>query len=389
MPPVTVRDGALATKGTRGISPDHFVVDMMERPFQYDPAGSPTLTIVTKRAQVRRARSTEVKHLEDDVLPEWDMLNGGINAVQTTVVVDNPMYHREGDLIKVVSTGETMRVLAVNTSNSTLDVERSWGATPAAIAADNADLLNMGAAELEGDLAPIAKATVTVTQSNYTQIVKTPVHVTKTLENVELYGGPERTRQRAKAGARHARHWEHICLHGEKREDISGGYVRRSAGGLDERITTNVLAAGGGLVLTESQFGDFVGDVMRYSVNGSRTRKILLASRELIGLINSWGTHKLITNSSANATYGINITTYISGFGTLDIINHPLLELGYAGYGYILDMDGIWYRPARRTTLETNIQATGEDAFKDQYLTEATFSFALEKAFGKITGVAF
>lgn len=385
---VTVRTGNQATLGAYAINPDQLVVDMMEDVFQYDPPDSPMLTIVSKRAQVRRARSTTVKHLEDDVLPEWDRATAQITSGITSLVVDNPTYHRIGDILKVVSTGETVRVTGQDIATSTLYIQRSWGATAAATIPAAAWLLNMGTAEAEGDLAPPAKSTVTVTQTNFTQILKTTVHLTKTLDNVELYGGPERQRQRRKEGARHARLWEQILLHGEKREDTTSGDTPiRSAGGLDERITTNVLATGG--VLTEGQFIDFIGDCMRYSVRGGKKRKGLLASRELMATISSWGNHKIRTNSGASQTYGIEVSTYISPFGTLDIINHPLLENGYAGYGYIIDWDGIWYRPARRTTLNTNIQQPGEDAFKDEYLTEASFSFALEKAFGKITGVTY
>ena len=61
---------------------------------------------------------------------------------------------------------------------------------------DNDNLLIMGGSEMEGDLSPSAKATITVTKSNFVQIMKTPVHVTKTAENAENYGGNERLRQR-------------------------------------------------------------------------------------------------------------------------------------------------------------------------------------------------
>lgn len=384
MPP-TIVTGMQATAGPYGLNADQLEVDMMESIFQYDPPGNPVVTVVTKRAQVRRARAKEVKHLEDDIIPDFDQANGSIGSGVTALVVDNPTYHRVGDILKVVATGETVRVQGVNTGTSTLTIERSWGATAAATIPDNAWLLRLGAAEPEGDLPPVAKSTITVTKTNYLQIMKDTVHVTKTLENVALYGGPERVRQRRKKAEEHARKWEQVLLHGEKREYLGGDYPIRSAGGLDEHISTNVLAAPNG-VITEGQFRDFVGDVMRYSVRG-RKRKGLLASRELISMIDSWGSNKVQTNVGASQTYGFGVTTYVSSFGTLDIISHPLLENGYAGYGYVIDWDGIWYRPGRRTTLNTNVQQNGEDAFKDEYLTEATYSFALEKAFGKITGV--
>lgn len=385
MPP-TIRTGALGTQGTMGINQDQRVVDMMDRVFQYDPPGSPMMNIVTKKAQVKKASSTEVKHLEDDIITEWDVTTQSRVAGDGTVTVGYPDIYRVGSIVKVVETGETMRVTNVNVGTSTLTVARSWGATAAGSISNGARLLHMGAAEMEGDLAPAAKATVTVTKSNYTQIFKNAVHITKTADTEATYGGNERMRQRNKAGARHAQDIEQVLLHGEKNLDTgTGTYPIRSAGGLDEHISTNVLAANGPLL--ESEFHEFVGECFRYTVRPGRSRKLLLCSRAMLGTIAGWSLSKLTTNVGLSQKYGVSISTYLSPYGTLDIINHPLLEQGYAGSFYILDPDGIWYRPYRPTRLETNIQEQGEDAWKDQYLTECSFTFAQEKCFGKGYGV--
>lgn len=389
-PPVpTIRPGALATSGAGALNPDQLVIDMLGEVFEYDPSSSPLLTVVTKpmRGQVKAATNTTIKHLEDQPLPEWDTITQSRIAGDLTVTVTNINYYRVGDILKHVTSGETVRVTAINTGSSTLTITRSWGATAAASWANGDYLLNLSAAEAEGDLSPEAKSTVTVTRTNFCQIVKTPVHITKTAQNVKNYGGNERLRQRRKAGAKHARIWEQIILHGEKNEDTSGATAIRTTGGIDEHITSNVLAAGG--VLTEPEFLDLVGDTNRYSVSGGMKRKGLLVSRELGATMDMWGNNKLVTNVSAEATYGFSVSTYVSRFGTLDVITHPLLEYGYAGYGYIVDWDGVIFRPYRETQLETNIQQNGEDAWKDQYITEAGASFALESAFAKISGVTF
>lgn len=382
----TVRTGAQATGGGNALNADQLVVDMFEEVFTYDKESSPLLTVVMNKAQVKAATATTVKMLEDEPIPEWDTTTATVTNSATTMTVTNPTYHRAGDLIKIPRTGEVVRVTAVNAATSTITMSRAWAGSGTAMN-NGENLLNMGAAEMEGDLAPVAKSTVTVTKTNFLEIVKTPVHVTKTLDNVKVYGGNERLRQRQKAGAKHARQWEQILLHGRKKEDTStGANPIRSAGGLDEHIQTNILAAGG--PLTEAEFLSWLGDSMRYSVNGSQ-KKLLVCSRAVLASINSWGLQKLQLSPQVRATYGIDVYTYISGFGTINVLNHPLLEVGYAGYAYLLDMDGIWYRPGRRTQLETNIQAPGEDAWKDEYITEATYSFVEEKAFGMITGVTF
>jgi hypothetical protein len=300
MPP-TVRTGAVATAGDFAINPDQIVVDMQEDVFQYDAGMSPVLLIVTgpnrRLRQVRPATQPTVSHMEDDVLPEWDTTSASATSGTAIISVTNASYHRSGDLIRNPRTGEVVRVIDVNEGAGTLQVSRAWAGS--ATAMNNGDtLINLGAAEMEGDVSPVAKATVTVTKTNYCQIVRTPVHVTKTAENSKLYGGNERARQRRKAGEKHARIWEQICLHGGKKLDTTTAQgAIRSAGGLDEHITTNVLAAGG--TLTEAEFLDFLGDVNRFSVKPGNRRKLLLASRELTATISSWGSNKLETNVGA------------------------------------------------------------------------------------------
>jgi hypothetical protein len=380
----TVVTGQLATKGTNAINSAQLIVDMSRDIYEYDPNASPILTVLTNRLRSRPATQPEVKWLEDEPLPSWDTTTATSAQADTTIDVTNGTYWRAGDLVLVPRTGETMRVVSV--ASNVLTVTRAWTGSDTAINSGE-NLLRIGAAEMEGDTSPAAKSTVTANKNNYCQIVKTPVHLSKTLEATDLYGGNERTRQRRKAGAEHARRWEEILLHGRKKEDTSTGTNPiRSAGGVDEYITTNVLAAGG--TLTESEFLDFLGDSMRYSTNQGSRNKVLVASREVMQTISSWAGAKLQMRPT-DKTYGINVTMYQSAMGVVDIINHPLLEQGYAGTAYILDLAAIRIRPLRPTALHTNIQSPAEDGYKDEYITEQTFELGLEKAHAKITGVTF
>lgn len=383
MPP-TIRSGNLATNEVLAAQ---LVIDMGTEVMQYDPPGAPMMKIITQRMGADPADATTVRWMEDEPMPYWDQLNGAISNSATTITVDNGSYFRAGDLVKVVSTDEVFRVTAV--SGNDLTVTRAWAGTATA-ASDNAYLLNLSTAEMEGDVAPEARHTVKVERTNYTQIVKHTVHITGTNEAVKHYHGSERRYQQRKVGEEHARRWEEIALHGRKKEDTStGAKPIRSAGGLDETITTNVTDLGG--TMTESEFIDIVSDAFRYSVRPGRTRKILLASTNVINTINSWGLAKLQLNEKASATYGMDISTYIAGSARLEVIDHPLLELGYEGYFYIVDPDGMKYRPlrGRGTRLYQNIQDPSEDGTKDEFRTEASFQFALDKVHAKGYGVTF
>jgi hypothetical protein len=376
----TVRAGQLATNE---VLANQLVVDMGTEVFGYDPPGSPMMNFFTKRLKSKKAKATTVEWMEDEPVPYWDQLAEALDDSETGVDVDNGTYFQVGNLVKIVSTGEIMRVTGIATN--TLTVTRGYIGTAAA-AADNAYILNLSTAETEGDNSPQAQSTVKVRRTNFVQIVKTPVHFTNTMIAVESYNGDDFAYSQRKAGAAHARKWEEIALHGRKKEDTStAAHPIRVAGGLDEIITTNVLDGSG--VLTESEFRTWLGSVFRYSVRPGRNVKLLIGGLPIINLINSWGLDKLKMNSTASQTYGMDIRTYEAGFGRLEVVYHPLLEQGYADTAYIIDPDGIMFRPLRNTRLEQNIQANDEDGRKDQYITEATFQFAMEKAFGKITGV--
>lgn len=383
MPP-TIRSGQLATNE---VLANQLPIDMGTEVMAYDPPGAPMMKIITDRMGAKPAKSTTVRWMEDDIRPYWDQLNGSIDNAVTAIIVDNGAYFRAGDLVKVVSTDEVMRVTGV--VSNTLTVTRAWAGS-ATLAADNAYVLNLSTAEMEGDVAPEARHTVKVERTNYTQIVKHTVHMTNTLNAVEHYNGDERRYQQRKIGEEHARAWEEIALHGRKKEDTStGAKPIRSAGGLDETISTNVFSPGG--VMTESEFIGYVAQAFRYSVRPGRTRKILLASTNVTSTINSWGLNKLQMNEKLSATYGMDISTYVAGSSRLEVIDHPLLENGYEGYFYIVDPDGMKYRPlqGRGTRLYQNIQDPSEDGVKDEFRTEASFQFALDKVHSRGSGVTF
>lgn len=387
MPP-TVRSGQLATKGTNAVLADRLVVNMQNKIYTYDAGSVPALRALSLRASMVDIDSTEANWLEDEPVPEWDTTTASDDDTDTTIPVSNGTYHKAGDVIKIPRTGEFMRVVSVAANN--LTVTRGYGGSTAAAINSGEKLLNLGLMDMEGNTSPVAKATVAVKKSNYTRILKTPVHLSRTLNQTKLYGGAnERARLRVKAAAKHARLLEQDFFHGRKREDTSTATNPiRMAGGLDEFITTNVLAAGG--ALSETEFYEWIGTVMRFGVDGgSGDRRAVFGGQAFINTIGQWGQAKLQTDSGRNQRYGFSIRTLLTPYGELDIVYHPLLEEEYASSAYVVDMSGIKVAQLQPTILETNIQTNDEDGFKDQYLSEQTYLIINEKAHGRVTGITF
>jgi hypothetical protein len=363
------------------------VIDISNKVFQFDPAGSPMMRVITERSQTQPSKNTTIRWMEDAPVPTWFRANATINSSATALVTSaDSSAIVPGDLLKVMSSGEVVRVTANNTSTNTLTIVRGFGGTAASISA-NAWLLNLRGGQPEGDSSVDARATVKVEKTNYTEIWKTSVELSRTITEVDHYGFTPRDYERKKAGELHALSIERSFLFGRKKEDLTGARPIRAAGGFDEYVTTNRFAVGG--TLNEADFLDWVMDCFRYSVSPSRSRKLLICSREVQATIAGWGLNKLTINDKARSVYGMEVTDYVTPAGTLSLIPHRLLENGAAGSAYLIDPDGVFWRPLHTTELRTNIQAPDLDGYKDEFLTEGSFQYVMDEAHGVLTGVTY
>ena len=120
----------------------------------------------------------------------------------TSVVVDNDddeAFVVAGTILQNQTTGEIMRATAdANLATNTLTVERNIGGTSHQIA-DDAVLVIAGHADQEGGTSSTAISFDPTTDFNYTQIFKTAVQVTGTLQNTYLRTGDKEQEQLTKA----------------------------------------------------------------------------------------------------------------------------------------------------------------------------------------------
>ena len=71
-------------------------------------------------------------------------------------------------------------------------------------------------------------------------------------------------------------------------------------------------------------------------------------------------------------TYGIQISTYVTAFGTVNLVHQKLFVGEYSGWAFLIDLDCFRYRYLNDsdTKLMTNIQANDVDGEIDQYISE-------------------
>lgn len=383
--------------GTQGVNSSQLVVDMADKIYLLEPEAAPLYVIVSKLNK-RVAINPSFSWLQDVLNPSWSTLSASATSAATAISVNSGTYFNKYDLLKVPSTGEIILVTAAASTGITAIRGYNSTAVTATSAANASDIFRIGTAFEEGSAYStlVTKSTQTSALTNYVQLFRTSVELTRTLANTELYGGNDRNYQRKKKGIELMRDLERTFLFGHPLADTSSGkdtsltHARRTSGGLEYYISTNSTAAGG--TLTEAEFEGFLRTVFRY---GSSTR-YFFAAPLIISVISMWAQGKL-QMFPKDKTYGIGITQYLSPHGTLNLVKEVLLENAggvsstsyYGGYAYAVDIGECVYRFLQNSDvqLETDIQLPGDMSYKDQYWCEVGMEFHNEQMHGELTGV--
>jgi hypothetical protein len=369
---------------TTNISSDQLAIDIGNRISMLEPDVQP-LAVFTRAADKRATVATKFSWVEDKHKARFDTQNGGATSGATTVTVNNGPYFAQHDQVINTRTGEQFRVDGV--AANVLTVTRGIGSTAAAM--NNGDeLYIIGTAQPENDTSKPARSDNPSKVTNNTQIFRTPFEASDSLRASGNQTSPhDWLLQTRKAGGEHAKDIELSLLLGRKSADVTGATERRTTGGVLSFISSNQTDAGGDL--SEAEFNAFMLQVMRY---GSK-RKLAMASGVGVSALNKFPAAKQQTRNDEK-TYGMDVTSYTSPFGSLSLVYHRLLEgTKYGGYIVVVDLDQTTYRYLsngdlnRDTKVLTNRQPNDQDGRKDEYLSEIGLEFGQEKYHGLLTGI--
>jgi len=197
---------------------------------------------------MRAATSTHHEWLEDELLPNKDVINDmniGDPESETSFNVAHGGRFRVGDQIQVEGAKELMLVTAV--SGNTLTVIRGYaGTAPAELA--NAQVVNiLGNAALEGGDRPEARFTLRTRRGNWTQIFTAAVEVSGTdLAANQLGLADEMDYQKQERLRELLRDLENTVINGgmPSANPQGGAAVRRTMRGIVSHLQTNVFAPG-------------------------------------------------------------------------------------------------------------------------------------------------
>lgn len=340
------------------------------------------LTTFTREAKVEVTTEAKFKWLEDEAKPRFDTLSEAVASTTTTAIpVAHGTYFQAWDQVVNTRTGEQFRVDSV--AGNTLTVTRGIGST-AANMNENDELYLIGTAQPENDTSKVARSLVPTTFENNCQIWRTPYEISETAANVAYIVGPnEWDRKQQRAAVEHAKDRELSFLFGRKSATFPGSAEDRTTGGALSFITSNQMDAGG--ILSEAEWNAFLQTVFRY---GSPD-KIAFLSGAAVSALQKFPASKQITKND-ETTYGMNVTAYTGPFGTIHTVYHKLLEgQKYGGYGIVIDMQEVAYRPLtnRDTKLLPNRQPNDQDGKKSEFLSEAGLRFGQNRTHGLLTGI--
>jgi hypothetical protein len=189
----TIRENERATAATQGILSVRRIIDMHERILLLEPNASP-LTVLLSRLDRQSVFNPDFKVVKDELVPVVTAINSaaGYTTTDTTLKVDNDEYFEVGSIATITRLNEMIRVTALSATDSTITVTRDWGSTSAnAALLDNEPIMIISDSNAEGADVRAGKSTLETSDTNYTQIVRTPYEITNTLMASDLYGGPD------------------------------------------------------------------------------------------------------------------------------------------------------------------------------------------------------
>lgn len=267
--------------------------------------------------------------------------------------------------------------------------------------------LVVGSINPEGGAMPDALSYDPVKLYNYTQIFRTPLEITRTAKLTKLRTGDAYKELKREALEYHSIEMEKAFLWGVRSERIgANGKPERTTQGLIPTIRTHAPAncvdytvwaaaqpappanwlAGG------DEFLDtMLEQIFRY---GSREKLAFCGSGALLGI------NRLIKNSGmfefnpATKAYGIQVTEWVTAFGKINLITHPLFSFEPSNRNsmVILEPSQLKYRYITDTTFypdgpKQNTGYTRRDGTKEEFLTECGLEFHHPIGWGYLSNI--
>lgn len=372
----------LGMKGTGGFAtPDERPKNYRELILLLFPNASAPLTALLSKLKNEPTDDPEFKIFLKALPNQRVLQSGGATSGSTSILLTAAAsIIKAGHSLMNERTGEVLWVTANPSPYTTLTVVRGKG-TAASAMLDQDGLWIIGSHYQEGAPLPQAVAYDPTVVNNWCQIFRNVLDATNTAKMTHLRTGDNLKEAKRECLELHAMEMEKAFLFGAGVEDTSGSQPERTTKGLNTVLTSNVTDFAGSVSI--DGWDNFLEGVFTSGSN----EKLLLCGAKALNVLNKLARiHHTIEVTPTEQTYGVMMQTWLTPYGTLQIKQHPLLTNNAAGgfnsWGFIIDPNRIVYRflRGRDTQYLENRQSPGDDATRNEFLTEAGLEFQFEQA---------
>ena len=401
-----LQDYSFYSVDTATAIPDYLKKSYVAQMLRRAPNGMAPLFALTNLAGHGEATSVEHGYFAKTMVFPSVQLNGAVAAGATTLTVDSTLNILPGEMLRVQTTGEILRVATVASATS-LTVLRGVGQIAAAAIADNVVLYSVGNAHEQASLRPPSRLINPIRVMNNTQIFRNAWALPGTIESLPPIVGDSLTGEsRTDAGFFHSSDMEKAMFFGQKSGQIVNGQYLTTMDGLIE--TTRRLAPAAntntaGATTDFDQLENMLDPVFETVTNGMASSERVLfvggQARKVINQIGRKSGQYQIADGQTN--FGLSFQTFQTTRGKFRMIEHPIFNSNADWKKMAIAADINAIKPAYlkgRSTFnkEYNISGTpvdnGIDAVGGVLTTEMTMEITNPSAnaviFGLTEGVA-
>jgi hypothetical protein len=301
-----------------------------------------TLTGLTSKMKSESTPDYEFKHFQKNLPSQRTTVDGAQTDVETTIEVaaGTANIFKAGHIILNERTLETMwcDVDPASPYNS-VSVVRARGSAGAVM--NNLDgLLIIGSTYGENDVIPTAISYLPDTVYNFTEEFRTSLAITRRARKMRIRHGNTMKELKRECLQIHGMEMEKALFFGSRFEVVATNYSTTTTGGLRYWVSTNVTDFLG--AVTMDDWEDFLQDAFAY---GSK-EKICYCGAQAAGILNRLARlHGHINLEPRADVYGLQVTTWVTPFGILKIVTHPLLteNATFTSWGFVVDAKNLTY----------------------------------------------
>ena len=310
------------------------------------------------------------------------------------LTVEDTSWITENMVMMIESTGEYIMVLGV--TNNVLTVQRGISGTqvsPIVIGGTEQALQLIGTAFEEASERPTAVATNPYPRTNITQIFRNSWDISRTAKSTTYRHGDRKARNKQTAAMIHATLIEYSLLFGRRHMGVINNKPYRQMDGVLSQLRSNIfIAPTDGL--TRRSLDDYVERLFSKNIKGQPNERITFVGNAALRALNEivwrYGSYNISVREN---TFGINVRNFVTPFGDLTMIPHPLMNDSpiFSHDMYSLHpaaMEIAWLDKTFHLDEGGNGQASDlRDAEAGVFTSELTVKYGLEQTGAIMTGI--